>query len=212
MNNILKFSSIVNFHHNSTVNCRINGVENGTEHPRESIHCANSLFYQVNPLDDLFLIKNGLRFINNPNNPNNPTFLLQTVYYRWNIKNKLNRFQCWKSLINQLETSPISQFFSKTFSHMSWWSSELISTYTIMEQLHKEQYYYLAIKFSIVLIFLTLFTGVLGIFVTLTTLLNFLTCIATLTLFNYKITVENVTYFVISLIMSLQYSVLYSIR
>jgi predicted RND superfamily exporter protein len=69
-----------------------------------------------------------------------------------------------------------------------------------------------AVKFVIILIFLTLFTGVLGIFVTLTTLFNFVTCMATLTLLNYKLTVENMSYFVIVLIICSQYSVLYSIR
>ncbi len=93
-----------------------------------------------------------------------------------------------------------------------WWSSELFSTYTIMEQLEQEKYLLIGMKFILILIFLVLFTGVLGIFVTLTTLCNFLTCIATLTLLNYKLTIENMSYFIIVFIVCSQYSVLYSIR
>jgi predicted RND superfamily exporter protein len=81
-----------------------------------------------------------------------------------------------------------------------------------MEQLQQEKYFLIAIKFVIILVFLTLFTGILGIFVTLTTLFNFVTCIATLTLLNFKLTIENMSYFVIVLIVCSQYSVLYSIR
>ena len=68
------------------------------------------------------------------------------------------------------------------------------------------------VKFLLILIFLLLFTGVLGIFVTLTTVLNFLTCLATFTLLKYRFTIENLAHFVIVLIISSQYSVLYSIR
>jgi len=93
-----------------------------------------------------------------------------------------------------------------------WWSSEIFSTYTIMEQLEQEKYLLIGIKFIVIFIFLILFTGVLGIFVTLTTLCNFLTCIGILTLFNYKLTIENMSYFTIVLIICSQYSVLYSIR
>jgi predicted RND superfamily exporter protein len=81
-----------------------------------------------------------------------------------------------------------------------------------MGQLEKEKNILIGIKFIIILIFLILFTGILGIFVTLTTLCNFLTCIATLILFNYKLTIENMSYFTIVLIICSQYSVLYSIR
>jgi predicted RND superfamily exporter protein len=93
-----------------------------------------------------------------------------------------------------------------------WYTSEIFSSFTIMKHLQQEKYLLITIKFVIILIFLTLFTGVLGIFVTLTTLLNFLTCMAILTLLNYKLTIENMSYFVIVLIVCSQYSVLYSIR
>ena len=81
-----------------------------------------------------------------------------------------------------------------------------------MEQLEKEKYALIGIKFLLIAIFLVLFTGVLGLFVTLTTLCNFLTCIGTLTLLNYRLTVENMSYFTIVLIVNTQYSILYSIR
>jgi hypothetical protein len=115
--------------------------------------------------------------------------------------------------MENLKRNFFKKFYSKLAARISfWYTSEIFSTFSIMEQLQQEKYFLIAIKFILILIFLTIFTGVLGIFVTLTTLLNFLTCIATLTLFNYKLNIENISYFVIVLIVCSQYSVLYSIR
>ncbi len=141
-----------------------------------------------------------------------PRYLLQTINYKWNILTDINNYIEWKILNENLKTNFIGKFYTNIFTYMSfWWSSELFSTYSIMEQLEQGKYVSTGIKFAIILIFLVLFTGVLGIFVTLTTLFNFLTCMATLTLFNYKLTVENMSYFTIGLIICSQYSVLYSI-
>src|SRR6202044_1389262 len=124
----------------------------------------------------------------------------------------INDYFEWKSLNEYLKINIFEKFYSNIFTHMSfWWSSELFSTYTIMEQLEQERYFLTGIKFIIILIFLLLFTGILGIFVTLTTLFNYVTCIAILTLLNYKLTIENMSYFTIALIICSQYSVLYSI-
>jgi hypothetical protein len=160
--------------------------------------------------NDLILIKNGLRFISDAQYPR---YLFQTINYQWNILGNLNHYFEWKLLNNYLKNNIFTRFYSNTFTHMSiWWSSELFSTFTIMQQLEQEKYLLIGIKFIIILIFLVLFTGVLGIFVTLTTLCNYLTCIAILTLLNYKLTIENMSYFTIVLIVCSQYSVLYSIR
>ncbi len=160
--------------------------------------------------NDLILIKNGLRFISDAQYPR---YLFQTINYQWNILGNLNHYFEWKLLNNYLKNNIFTRFYSNTFTHMSiWWSSELFSTFTIMQQLEQEKYLLIGIKFIIILIFLVLFTGVLGIFVTLTTLCNYLTCIAILTLLNYKLTIENMSHFTIVLIVCSQYSVLYSIR
>ena len=138
---------------------------------------------------------------------------MQTVSYRWQLKTNLNDLFEWKRLVEQLNKDYINRFYLNTFTMISVWrSSEWFSTFAIMEQLQQEKHILMAVKFMIILIFLTLFTGVLGVFVTLTTFFNFATCMATLTLLNYKLTVENMSYFVIVLIISSQYSVLYSIR
>ena len=143
----------------------------------------------------------------------NPRYLLQTVNYQWNISSGLNNFHEWRLLYENLKTNRIQEFYSKVFTGMSfWWSSELFSTYTIMEQLERDKYLLTGIKFIMISIFLVLFTGILGIFVTLTTLLNFVTCTGILTLLNYKLTIENTSHFAVVLIICSQYSVLYSIR
>ncbi|CAF1520852.1 unnamed protein product, partial [Adineta steineri] len=204
-----KFSSIISNHYNQSLDCTHICSLNQTSNSYECILCLNSLYYNSNPSDDLFLIKNGLRFISDSQNPR---YLLQTINYKWNILTDINNYLEWKLLNENLKTNPIGKFYTKIFSFMSfWWSSELFSTYTIMEQLEQEKYVLTGIKFAIILIFLVLFTGVLGIFVTLTALCNFLTCIAIFTLFNYKLTVENMAYFTVGLIICTQYSVLYSI-
>ena len=143
----------------------------------------------------------------------NPRYLFQTVNYRWNISSGLNDVHEWRLLYENLKTNFIQKFYSKVFTGMSfWWSSELFSTYTIMEQLQQDKYLLTGIKVITISILLVLFTGILGIFVTLTTLLNFVTCTGILTLLNYKLTVENTSHFVVVLIICSQYSVLYSIR
>ncbi len=191
------------------MNCTHICLSNKTVNPFECITCLNSLYYNSNQYDDLVLIKNGLRFISDAQNPR---YLLQTINYKWNILTDINNYIEWKILNENLKTNFIGKFYTNIFTYMSfWWSSELFSTYSIMEQLEQGKYVSTGIKFAIILIFLVLFTGVLGIFVTLTTLFNFLTCMATLTLFNYKLTVENMSYFTIGLIICSQYSVLYSI-
>lgn len=207
-----KFSSIIHGHDHalrsspSYANCSLHNNETVDE----SIHCLNHLLYLSSPNDDLFLIKNGLRFVADAQNPR---YLFQTIRYRWNVKTNLNQFVEWKDLMHRLRTNFIARFFTKTFTNLKvWWSSEWFATFALMEQLQKEKYFLITLKFLIILVFLTLFTGVLGIFVTLTTLFNFFTCLATLTLFKYSMTVENLSYFVIVLIISSQYSVLYCIR
>ena len=174
------------------------------------ITCLNALFYNSNKFNDLFLIKNGLRFLNDAQYPR---YLFQTVNYHWKILTNLNNYFEWKFLIEYLKENIFTQFYSQTFTRMSfWYSSEIFSTYTIIEQLEQEKYLLTGMKFVLILIFLVLFTGVLGIFVTLTTLCNFLACIAVLTSMNYKLTIENLAYFTIVLIICSQYSSLYSIR
>ena len=107
----------------------------------------------------------------------------------------------------------LTKFYLQTFPQMSfWYTSEIFSSLNIFEQLQQEKIFLISIKFLLIAIFLMIFTGILGLFVTITTLLNFLTCIAILTLLNYKLTIENMSYFIIVLIICLQYSVLYSIR
>jgi hypothetical protein len=206
-----KFSSYIQLRSNQTTNCSLICSFNNTDnHQYECILCLNSNYYLSNKYDDLFLIKNGLRFISDGHNPR---YLLQTINYQWLLKTNLNNYIEWKWLIDNLKRNFLKKFYSKLSNHISfWYTSEIFSTFSIMEQLEQEKYYLIAIKFILILIFLILFTGVLGIFVTLTTLLNFLTCIATLTLFGYKLTIENISYFVIVLIVCSQYSVLYSIR
>jgi len=205
-----KFSSIITNHQNLSINCTHICTSNKTSNTYECIICLNSLYYNSYKSNDLFLIKNGLRFISDAQYPR---YLFQTINYQWNILGNLNHYFEWKLLNNYLKNNIFTRFYSNTFTHMSiWWSSELFSTFTIMQQLEQEKYLLIGIKFIIILIFLVLFTGVLGIFVTLTTLCNYLTCIAILTLLNYKLTIENMSYFTIVLIVCSQYSVLYSIR
>jgi len=205
-----KFSSIITNHYNQSTNCSDICSSNKSSDTYACIICLNSIYYNSYKLNDLFLIKNGLRFINDGPYPR---YLFQTINYKWNILNNINNYIEWKYLNEYIRNNLFTKFYSNTFTRMSfWWSSELYSTYTIMEQLEKEKNILIGIKFIIILIFLILFTGILGIFVTLTTLCNFLTCIATLILFNYKLTIENMSYFTIVLIICSQYSVLYSIR
>ncbi|CAF5056229.1 unnamed protein product, partial [Rotaria sp. Silwood1] len=205
-----KFSSIITHNQKQSINCSYQCFINMTTYNTyECILCLNLLYYNSYKYNDLFIIKNGLRFISDAQNPR---YLLQTINYQWNILSNINNINEWKLLYDNLKKNFIQKFYSKIFLHMSfWWSSELFSTYTIMEQLQQEKYILFGIKFIIILIFLLVFTGILGIFVTLTTLFNFITCIAILTLFNYKLTVENMAYFTIVLIICSQYSVLYSI-
>ena len=104
------------------------------------------------------------------------------------ILSNINKINEWKLLYKNLQINFIEKFYSKIILHMSfWWSSELFSTYTIMEQLEQEKFFLIGIKFIIMCIFLFLFTGILGLYVTLTTLFNFITSIAILVLFNYKL-------------------------
>ncbi|CAF4055916.1 unnamed protein product [Rotaria sp. Silwood2] len=204
-----KFSSYILYRSNQTNNCTLICSLNTTENKYKCILCLNSLYYLTNKYNDLFLIRNGLRFIIDVQNPR---YLLQTINYKWLLKTNLNNFFEWQFLIENLKKNFIIQFYSKIFTRMSfWWTSEIFSSYTIMEQLRQENVFLIPIKFVILFVFLTLFTGILGIFVTLTTLLNFATCIAIFTLLNYKLTIENVSYFVIILIVCSQYSILYSI-
>ncbi|CAF1044259.1 unnamed protein product [Rotaria sp. Silwood1] len=204
-----KFSSYILYRSNQTNNCTLICSLNTTESRYQCILCLNSLYYLTNKYNDLFLIRNGLRFINDGQNPR---YLFQTINYKWLLKTNLNNFIEWQFLIENLKKNSITKFYSKIFTHMSfWWTSEIFSSYTIMEQLRQEQFFLIPIKFVIIFVFLTLFTGILGIFVTLTTLLNFSTCIAIFTLLNYKLTIENISYFVITLIFCSQYSILYSI-
>ncbi|CAF0875300.1 unnamed protein product [Rotaria sordida] len=204
-----KFSSYILYHNNQTNNCTLICSLNTTEYQYQCILCLNSLYYLKNKYNDLFLIKNGLRFINDVQNPR---YLFQTINYKWLLKTNLNNFFEWQYLIENLKKNFIIKFYSNIFARMSfWWTSEIFSSYTIMKQLQQEKSFLIIIKFIIIFVFLTLFTGILGIFVTLTTLLNFSTCIAIFTLLNYKLTIENLSYFVIILIVCLQYSILYSI-
>ncbi|CAF1430158.1 unnamed protein product [Adineta ricciae] len=204
-----KLSSVISQHENSSLNCSSICSQNQTRNAYECIICLNSLYYHSNSHDDLFLIKNGLRFISDSQNAR---YLLQTINYKWDILTDVNNYVEWKILNEILKTNEIGKFFTKIFPHMNfWWSSEIFSTYTIMEQLEQEKYVLTGIKFTIILLFLVLFTGVLGIFVTLTTLFNFLTSIAIFTLMKYKLTVEHMSYFTIGLIICSQYSILYSI-
>lgn len=205
-----KFSSIITYLENQLNNCSYSCLINRTLSVYECILCLNSLYYIPYKYNDLFLIKNGLRFISDSQYPR---YLLQTINYQWNISTNLNNIYEWQLLYENLKTNLIARFYTKYFPRMSfWWSSELFSTYTIMEQLYQEKFVLVGIKFIIIAIFLILFTGVLGIFVTLTTLFNFATCIAVLVLLNFSLTVENMSYFTIVLIICSQYSVLYSIR
>ncbi|CAF0998003.1 unnamed protein product [Adineta steineri] len=204
-----KFSTYIQSHSNQITNCTSLCSPNLTDTKQQCLLCLNSLYYSSLKDNDLILIKNGLRY---KNDGQNPRYLFQTMNYKWLIETNLNNYiECY-NLVKNIKRNFITNFYSKIFPEMDiWWTSEIFSSFAIMEQLQQEKYLFISIKFITILIFLTLFTGVLGIFVTLTTLLNFVTCIATLTLLNYKLTVENMSYFVIVLIVCSQYSVLYSI-
>ena len=205
-----KFSSIISNHQNHSNDCSSPCTSNKSSDTYGCALCLNSLYYNSHQIDDLFVMKNGLRFLSDAQYPR---YLLQTINYKWTILTNLHNYFEWKLLAEYLKSNIFARFYSNTFTHMSvWWSSELFSTATIIEQLQQEKYLLTGMKFLIILIFLVLFTGVLGIFVTFTTFCNFLTCIAIFTLFNYKLTIENISYFTIVLIISSQYSVLYSIR
>lgn len=205
-----KYFSIIQYHENQSINCNSQCYSNKTSVSHDCIQCLNSLYYNSNKYNDLFLIKNGLRYINDGQDSR---YLLQTVNYKWSILTSLNNISEWKLFYENLQTNFFQKFYANNFSPMSfWWSSEIFSTYSIMEQLQQEKHLLTGIKFLIILITLVLFTGILGLFVTLTTLFNFVTCIALLTLFNYKLTIENASHFVIVLVICSQYSVLYSIR
>ncbi|CAF3335974.1 unnamed protein product [Rotaria socialis] len=203
-----KFSSYIRYRSNQADNCTFICSLNTTETRYECILCLNSLYYLSNKYDDLFLVRNGLRFINDQI----PRYLFQTVNYKWLLKTNFNNYNEWQSLIESIKQNFITKFYSKISTQVSfWWTSEIFSTFTIMEQLQQEKYFLIAIRFIIIFVFLTLFTGALGIFVTLTILFNFVTSLAIFTLLNYKLTVENISYFIILLIFSSQYSILYSI-
>ena len=193
------------------MNCTFLCLSNEATDRYECILCLNSLFYDAyKKHDDLFIIKNGLRFINDAQKPR---YLLQTINYQWNISSDINNFKEWQSLFEHLQTNFIAKFYSKTFEHVSfWWSSELMSTYTLMKQLKYEKHVLIVIKFILIMICSVLFTGVLGIFVALTTLLSFMTCMGILTLLSYQLTVENASYFIVVLIVCTQHSALYSVR
>lgn len=205
-----KFSSYILSNTNQTNNCSLLCLSNNTDQKYPCILCLNAYYYDRNKYNDLFLIKNGLRFVNDGQNPR---YLLQTINFQWLLKTNINNYFEWESFRRNLKENFLTKFYENIFHRVSfWYSGEIFSILTIMEHLQQEKYYLITIKFIVIFIFLLLFTGVLGIFVTLTTLLNFLTCIAVLTLFNYKLTIENISYFVIVLIICSQYSVLYSIR
>ena len=199
-----KFSSIIRNHSHpcSFDLCQSNSYA--------CILCHNTLYYQSMMDDDLAVMKNGLRFISDVQYPR---YLFQTINYQWKISGDWNDFSEWKIFVGYLRTNHFQQFYSQIFPRMSiWWSSEFFSTYTILEQLQQEKSLLIAIQFLLILIFLVLFTGILGIFVTLTTLFNFLTCMAIFACLDWKLTIENLSYFMITFIISSQYSVLYSIR
>lgn len=205
-----KFFPIIEHNKNQTNNCTTICSLNTNESKYECIRCLNSIYYQLNQYDDLFLIRNGLRFMPDVQNPR---FLLQTINYKWLVKTNINNYNEWLLLMEHLKENFIVKFYSNIFTKVSfWWTSEIFSTFTIMEQLEQEKNFLIAIRFVIILVFLILFTGILGLFVTLTTLFNFVTSLAIFTLLNYKLTIENTSYFVIILIFSSQYSILYSIR
>lgn len=206
-----KFISFIEHRHNYTGNCTWLCSFNQT-HPQslDCILCLSSNYYHSKRSNDLFLIKNGLRF---KNDGINPRYLFQTINYQWTIRTDINQYSSWEDLIDHIKEHFLTRFYSIFSTDISfWYTSEIFSTWTILEQLQQEKIFLIAVKFILILIFLSLFTGVLGIFVTLTTFLNFLTCLATLTLLNYRFTIENLSYFVIVLIVCSQYSVLYSIR
>ena len=205
-----KFSSYILFHNNQTNNCNLLCLSSATENKYQCILCLNSLYYSSNKYDDLFLIKNGLRFINDIQNPR---YLFQTINYKWLLRTSINNFFEWQLLFKNLENNFIKDFYSKIFARMSfWWTSEIFSSFTIMEQLEQEKYFLFTMKFIIILVFLTLCTGVLGVFAAVAILLNFVTCIAAFTLLNDTLTIENISYFVTILIVCSQYSMFYTIR
>ena len=205
-----KFSSIIEHHRNQSIDCVQLCSINRTSSKDDCVLCLNSLFYNAKIGDDSFLLKNGLRFISDAQNPR---YLLQTVTYRWNQSRTFNDFYVWKHFLNILEENFLSKFYRETFSRMFvWWSSELFSTFAIMEQLERDKYLLTALKFLLIAVVLFLFAGVLGVFVSLTICLNFLTTMAVLTLLQFQISVENTVFFTIALIVSCQYSILYAMR
>lgn len=199
-----KFSSIIlNHSHDCSIDhCQSNSYA--------CILCHNTFYYQSMMNNDLAIMKNGLRFLTDVQYPR---YLFQTINYQWKMSSDWNNFTEWKLFMRYLRTNPLQEFYSQIFSRMSiWWSSEIFSTYTILEQLQQEKTLLIVIQFVLILIFLVLFTGILGIFVTLTMLFNFLTSMAIFTWFDWKFTIENLSYFMITFIISSQYSILYSIR
>ena len=206
-----KFSSYIDLRHNSTGNCRLQcPINQSKSHSQDCIACLNTNYYHSKKSDDVFLIRNGLRF---KNDANHPRYLFQTINYQWQLRTHLNNYIEWKELMKSLNEHFLTKFYSKFSNNISFWfTSEFFSTWTILQQLQQEKFSLIIVKFLLILMFLLLFTGVLGIFVTLTTFLNFLTCLGTLTLLDYRFTIENLSHFVIVLIISSQYSVLYSIR
>jgi hypothetical protein len=132
------FSPIIRSYLNQTDNCQTICSFNDTDSGSNCIHCLIKLFYRVHPENDLFLIKNGLRFINDQQNPR---YLLQTVNYRWQLKTDLNDLSEWKRLVEELNNNFIARFYIDKFAHMSFWSThEWFATFAIMERLQFEKY------------------------------------------------------------------------
>jgi hypothetical protein len=118
-----KFSSIISNQPTQSMNCNSTCSLNKSSNTYECILCLNSLYYDSYKSNDLFLIKNGLRFISDAKYPR---YLFQTINYRWNILSDINNYYEWKLLYENLKTNFIQKFYSKIFTHMScWWSSEI---------------------------------------------------------------------------------------
>ncbi|CAF3999770.1 unnamed protein product, partial [Rotaria sp. Silwood1] len=110
-----KFSSIIIHNQKQSINCSYQCFINMTTYNTyECILCLNLLYYNSYKYNDLFIIKNGLRFISDAQNPR---YLLQTINYQWNILSNINNINEWKLLYDNLKKNFIQKFYSKIFLH-----------------------------------------------------------------------------------------------
>lgn len=172
--------------------------------------CLNDFFLKLNPNDDLFLLKNGLRFIGDSELPR---FLFQTVRFRIDAQQNLGQLSFWSKFFQEIEQNFFTEFYRKFSNKISFWfSAETFGNVAIIELLERDKLFLTAVKFISICLSLLCFTGFIAFFVTLTIFKNFIASVALLTLFNFHLSVENHVLFNLVLIISCQYSILFTMR